>query len=71
MFHLIGSLIMGALVGWIAGKVMNAGGGLLQNIVVGVIGSFVGSAVFGFLGFYATGLSPTFWWTWWARVCSL
>ena len=46
---------MGALVGWIAGKVMNTEGGLLRNIVVGVIGSFVGSAVFGFLGFYAYG----------------
>ena len=56
MFHLIGSLIMGALVGWIAGKLMNTEGGLLRNIVVGVIGSFVGSAVFGTLGFYAYGL---------------
>lgn len=56
MFHLIGSLIMGALVGWIAGKLMGARGGLLRNIVVGVIGSFVGSAVFGALGFYAYGL---------------
>ncbi len=54
--HLLGSLIMGALVGWIAGKVMNAEGGLLRNIVVGVIGSFVGSAAFGLLGFYAYGL---------------
>lgn len=44
MFHLIGSLIMGALVGWIAGKLMNAEGTVLRNMVVGVIGSFVGSA---------------------------
>ncbi|MCI8480259.1 MAG: GlsB/YeaQ/YmgE family stress response membrane protein [Oscillibacter sp.] len=55
MFHLIGSLIMGALVGWIAGKLMNAEGTVLRNMVVGVIGSFVGSAVFGLLGFYAYG----------------
>lgn len=46
---------MGALVGWIAGKLMNAEGTVLRNIVVGVIGSFVGSAVFGALGFYAYG----------------
>lgn len=46
---------MGALVGWIAGKLMNVEGGLLRNIVIGVIGSFVGSAVFGLLGFYAYG----------------
>ena len=55
MFRLLGSLIMGALVGWIAGHLMDAKGGLLRNIVVGVIGSFVGSFVFGLLGFYAYG----------------
>ena len=54
--RLIGSLIMGALVGWIAGKMMDAEGGLLRNIVVGVIGSFVGSFVFGLIGFRAFGL---------------
>ena len=53
---MIGALIMGALVGWIAGKLMNIRGGLLRNIIVGVAGSFVGSAVFGALGFYAYGL---------------
>ena len=56
LFRLLGSLIMGALVGWIAGKVMDSGGGLLHNIVVGVIGSFVGSFVFGLLGFAAYGV---------------
>lgn len=50
---MLGALVMGALVGWIAGKLMNVEGGLLRNIVIGVIGSFVGSAVFGLLGFYA------------------
>lgn len=55
MFHLLGSLIMGALVGWIAGKLMNADGSLLQNIVVGIVGSAVGSVLFGLLGFYAFG----------------
>lgn len=53
---MIGALIMGALVGWIAGKVMNVEGGILRNIAIGVIGSFVGSMVFGVLGFYARGL---------------
>ena len=46
---MIGAIIMGALVGWIAGKLMNLEGGLLRNIVVGVVGSFVGSLVFGAL----------------------
>ena len=53
---MIGAIIMGALVGWVAGKLMNQEGGLLRNIVVGVIGSFVGSLVFGLVGFSAHGL---------------
>ena len=36
---MIGSLIMGAIVGWIAGKLMNLEGGLLMNIIIGVVGS--------------------------------
>jgi uncharacterized membrane protein YeaQ/YmgE (transglycosylase-associated protein family) len=53
---MIGALILGALTGWIASKVMNVEGGLLRNIIIGVVGSFVGSLVFSFLGFYAHGL---------------
>ena len=55
MLKLIGSLITGAIVGWIAGKIMNTESSLLRNIVVGTIGSFVGSFVFGLLGFNAFG----------------
>ncbi len=55
MFHMLGSLLMGALTGWIAGNLMNAEGGLIHNIIIGIIGSFVGSAVFGAFGFYAYG----------------
>lgn len=53
---MIGSLVMGAIVGWIAGKLMRVRGGLLRNIIVGLVGSFVGSAVFGVIGFRAYGL---------------
>ena len=53
---MLGSLIMGALVGFIAGKLMNTEGGLLRNIIIGVVGSFVGSAVSHFIGFYAYGM---------------
>ena len=51
MFRLLGSLIMGALVGWIAGKLMDAEGSLIQNIIIGIIGSAVGSVVFGFYAY--------------------
>ena len=55
MFRLLGTLITGALVGWIAGKLMDMEGSLLRNIVVGVVGSMVGSFVFGVIGFHAYG----------------
>ena len=55
LFRLLGTLISGALVGWIAGKLMDMEGSLPRNIVVGVAGSVVGSFVFGLLGFYAYG----------------
>lgn len=44
------SLAVGALVGWIAGMIMKSHGGLIRNIVVGIIGSFVGSWIAGLLG---------------------
>ena len=38
------TLILGALAGWLAGLITEGGGlGLLGNIVVGIIGSFIGS----------------------------
>ena len=52
---MIGSILMGALVGWIAGKLMKGKGGLLRNIITGIIGSFVGSFVFGLVGLHAAG----------------
>lgn len=50
---MIGSLLMGALVGWIAGKLMNQEGGILHNIIIGLFGSFIGNIVFGIVGFRA------------------
>lgn len=46
---------MGAVVGSIAGKLMNFEGSLVWSIVVGIAGSAVGSALFNILGFYAFG----------------
>ncbi len=45
------SIIIGAIAGWLAGKIMKGGGfGLLINIVLGIIGGVVGGWIFGFLG---------------------
>jgi len=45
-------LVFGALVGWLASLVMgtNAQQGLLLNIVVGIVGAFLGGLVFNFMG---------------------
>ena len=43
----IGFLILGAIVGWLAGKVMSGHGyGIIWDIVLGVVGSFVGGFIF-------------------------
>lgn len=50
-------IIIGALAGWIAGQVMKGGGfGLLGNIGVGIVGSFIGGWLFGMLGIGAGNL---------------
>ncbi|MEJ2496553.1 MAG: GlsB/YeaQ/YmgE family stress response membrane protein [Sulfurovaceae bacterium] len=41
-------LAIGAIAGWLAGQIMKGGGfGLLGNIIIGIVGSFVGGFLFG------------------------
>lgn len=48
---MIYALLIGALSGWLAGKLMKGGGfGILINILLGIVGAFVGNWLFGFLG---------------------
>jgi uncharacterized membrane protein YeaQ/YmgE (transglycosylase-associated protein family) len=43
-------LIVGLIAGWLAGQFMRGGGyGLVGDIVVGIIGAFLGGLVFSFL----------------------
>ena len=52
---LIYILIIGAVSGWLAGQIMKGGGfGLLWNIILGIVGSFVGDCA---KGCCAAGLS--------------
>jgi len=53
---LIVSLIVGAIIGWLASVVMktNAQMGALMNIAVGIIGAWLGRVLAGLLGFAAT-----------------
>ena len=57
MFELIGFLLIGLIAGWIATTFMRGSGmGLGGNLVVGVIGAFVGGFLFRLIGFVAVGL---------------
>ena len=47
---LILTLILGALAGWIAEKVMKFDTGLLMNIVLGLAGALIGNFILGALG---------------------
>ncbi len=53
-------LCIGIVAGFLAGKIMKGSGfGLLGDMVVGVIGAFLGSWLFGLLGITTWGLAGT------------
>lgn len=54
---IISSLIIGALIGWIAGNLFKGRGfGALGNIVVGLVGGVIGSIVFRLIGLSANNI---------------
>lgn len=55
--NLVIFLLIGVAAGWLAGRVMKGGGfGLFGDMIVGVIGAFLGGWLFGLLGISAGGL---------------
>ena len=45
----IGYIIIGAIAGWIAGKIVKgSGSGILMNIVIGVVGALIGGFLLSF-----------------------
>lgn len=57
IIDLIIFLAIGALVGWLAGKIVKGSGfGVLGNIVVGIVGAVSGGFLFGYIGITASGL---------------
>jgi uncharacterized membrane protein YeaQ/YmgE (transglycosylase-associated protein family) len=55
--NLIIFLLVGVAAGWLAGRIMKGGGfGLFGDMIVGVIGAFLGGWLFGLLGISAGGL---------------
>lgn len=50
-------IIIGAVAGWLAGKLMRGGGfGFIVNLLVGIAGAVIGGWVFGLLGISAGGV---------------
>ena len=47
MINLIVVIIVGAIVGWVAGAIMRTRGGLLVDIVVGIVGALLAGFLFG------------------------
>ncbi|MEK7109286.1 MAG: GlsB/YeaQ/YmgE family stress response membrane protein [Patescibacteria group bacterium] len=43
-------IIFGALAGWVASMLMGTGGGLLWDIVVGIVGAVIGGFIMNLLG---------------------
>lgn len=49
MINLIWFLLVGLIAGWLAGRVMQRGFGLIGNLVIGVLGAIIGGYLFGLL----------------------
>ncbi|MDO4582361.1 MAG: GlsB/YeaQ/YmgE family stress response membrane protein [Bacillota bacterium] len=50
-------LAVGALIGFIAGKIMKSKSGLIGNIIIGIVGSALGGWLAGLLGIGGAGFS--------------
>jgi len=54
--YLVWILLVGLIAGWLAGKLMKGSGfGVLGDIVIGVIGAFIGGFLFRLVGIFAGG----------------
>ena len=56
IINLLISIALGAVTGWLAGKIMKTQGSLLKNIIVGIIGGFLGGFLFGLIGISGSGI---------------
>jgi len=50
-------LVIGLIAGWLASRIMRAGPfGIVGDLIVGVVGAFIGGWLFGLLGISAGGI---------------
>ncbi len=53
---ILAMLFIGAIAGWLSGKIMEGRGfGLIGNIIVGIVGAFLAGTIFPALGFSVGG----------------
>jgi uncharacterized membrane protein YeaQ/YmgE (transglycosylase-associated protein family) len=61
MVGFLGWIVIGLLAGWIASLVMNRHHGLIVNMIIGLVGAFIGGWLArSVLGFYAMGWISSF-----------
>lgn len=60
LFSLLVGVLVGALAGHIANRFMGTQTSTGRNIVLGILGSFVGEFLFGLIGIHATGSISSF-----------
>jgi uncharacterized membrane protein YeaQ/YmgE (transglycosylase-associated protein family) len=57
LFNLVWFLLIGLIAGWLAGLLTKGSGlGLVNDLIVGVLGAFLGGMLFWVIGLSATGL---------------
>ena len=58
MMNIIITLVVGAIIGWLASMIMktNAQMGMIANIIVGIVGSMLGFWIAGLVGMGAGGI---------------
>ena len=55
--YLVWTIVIGILAGWLAGKIMRGKGfGILVDLLLGIVGAFLGGYIFAFFGLAAFGL---------------
>ena len=57
LWNIIVTILIGALVGWLASLIMNMKGGFWLHVVLGIVGSIVGTIIAGLIGISARQIS--------------
>ena len=57
LWNIIITILIGALSGWIAGRIMKVSGGFWFNCLLGIAGSFIGRFLAGLIGLSAAKVS--------------